>query len=229
MDSDSHAVSRVTRSKAQAKASYDRMSLFYDYFTGSSEQRYNKIALELLHIAQGEMVLEIGYGTGHGLKQIAGAVGAAGRVYGIDISSGMRKVSQQRLAKAKLLDRVELICDDALKMPYRDCSFDAAFAGFVLELFDTPEIPIILTEIARVLRPAGRMGIVSLSKEASASRLLSLYEWLHERLPQYIDCRPIYVERVIRDAGFEIRHAERVSLFGLPGEIIIGTKPKVPA
>jgi ubiquinone/menaquinone biosynthesis C-methylase UbiE len=219
------AVSRVTRTRAQAKESYDKMSLFYDYLAGGFEQRYSNIALKRLNIVAGETVLEIGCGTGKCLKQIAESVGATGRVHGIDISTGMLAVSKRRLEKARLANRVELTCDDAVKMPYPDISFDVVFTSFVLELFDTPEIPQVLTGIKRVLRPNGRVGVISMSKAAGASPLLRLYEWLHQKLPQYIDCRPIYVEQSLQDIGFEIRHKERVSLLGLPGDIVIGAKP----
>jgi demethylmenaquinone methyltransferase/2-methoxy-6-polyprenyl-1,4-benzoquinol methylase len=183
------------------------------------------MALKRLSIARGEIVFEVGFGTGHCLKQMAESVGKEGRVYGIDISSGMFIASSRRLEKAGLWNRVELICEDAMKMPYADNKFDAVFTSFALELFDSPEIPQLLAEIRRVLRPNGRLGIVGMSKEDGAPPLLKMYEWLHQKLPQYIDCRPIYVERSIKDAGFEIQYKERVSLLGLPGEIVIGTKP----
>ena len=64
-----------------------------------------------------------------------------------------------------------------------------------------------------------------MSKENGDSKLLRLYEWLHEKFPRYVDCRPICVEGAIKDAGFEIKHKEKVRLFGLPGEIVIGVKP----
>ncbi|MCD6371912.1 MAG: hypothetical protein J7L39_04340 [Candidatus Aenigmarchaeota archaeon] len=48
--------------------------------------------------------------------------------------------------------------------------------SFTLELFDTPEIPKILTEIKRVLKPKGRLGIISMPKEDENSLLLKLYE-----------------------------------------------------
>jgi demethylmenaquinone methyltransferase/2-methoxy-6-polyprenyl-1,4-benzoquinol methylase len=225
MGSDSHQVLRVTRSRSQAKESYDRMSSLYDYFAGPFEQKYQSAALKRLSITSGEIVLEVGFGTGHGLRQMAEAVGEEGRVYGIDISSGMLAASRRRLARAKLVGRVELTCDDAMKMPYPDGKFDAAFSSFVLELFDSPEIPQVLAEIRRVLRPNGRIGIVSMSREDTASPLLRLYEWFHKVLPQYVDCRPIYVAQSIKDAGFEIQCRERISLLGLPGEIVIGVKP----
>ncbi len=224
MSSDLHTVLRVTRTKAQAKESYDRMSPFYDYFAGIFEQNYRNLALKRLNITAGETVLEVGFGTGHCLKQMAEAVGEEGKVYGIDLSSGMLAASKRRLQKAGLWPRVELTCDDAMKMPYANNKFDAVFSSFALELFDSPEIPQVLAEIRRVLRLNGRVGIISMSKEDRASLLLKLYEWLHQKLPQYVDCRPIYVGQSIKDAGFGIQYTERVSLLGLPGDIVIGTK-----
>jgi demethylmenaquinone methyltransferase/2-methoxy-6-polyprenyl-1,4-benzoquinol methylase len=215
----------VDRSKAQAKKAYDKISRFYDYFAGVFEKKYRNRALELLDIKKGEIVLEIGFGTGHCLKKMAELVGEEGKVYGIDISSGMLDVSRQRLEKAGLLDMVELYCGDASKLPYEDNKFDAVFMSFTLELFDTPEIPKILNEIKRVLKPNGRLGVVSMSKKDGDSILLKLYEWMHKKFPQYVDCRPIYVEQSIREAGFEIKYKEKVKLFGLPGEIVIAVKP----
>ncbi|NJE85946.1 methyltransferase domain-containing protein [Thermococcus sp. CX2] len=226
MNSKNRKVLRVYRTKAQAKKAYDKISRFYDCFA-FLEKKYRDRALELLDIKKGETVLEIGFGTGHCLKKMAELVGDEGKVYGIDISSGMLEISKRRLEKAGLLDRVELYCGDASKLPYEDNKFDAVFMSFTLELFDTPEIPKVLNEIRRVLKPDGRLGVVSMSKEGG-NVLLRLYEWLHEKFPQYIDCRPIYVEQSIREAGFEIKYKGRVWLFGLPGEIVIAVKPSKP-
>jgi len=217
-------VSRVHRTKAQAKESYDRISWLYDYLAGPFEQNYRNRALKRLNIARCETVLEVGFGTGHCLQQMAEAVGEEGKVYGIDISSGMLLASKRRLERARLWNRVELTCGDATKMPYADNKFDAVFSSFALELFDSPEIPRVLAEVKRVLKPTGRVGIISMSKGDDTSVPLRLYEWLHEKLPQYVDCRPIYVEQSIKDAGFGIRYNERVSLLGLPGDIVIGEK-----
>ena len=224
MSSEDDRILRVNRTKAQAKESYDKMSGFYDYLTWAFERKYRNMALESLNIKRGETVLEIGFGTGHSLKRIAESVGEDGKVYGIDISSGMLEVSKQRLEEAGLLDRVKLQCEDVLKKPYKDNKFDAVFMSFVLELFDTPEIPKVLAEIKRVLKPNGRLGVVSMSKEDEDSILLRLYEWTHKIFPQYVDCRPIHVEQSIKDAGFGIAHREKVKLFGLPGEIVICVK-----
>jgi demethylmenaquinone methyltransferase/2-methoxy-6-polyprenyl-1,4-benzoquinol methylase len=98
------------------------------------------------------------------------------------------------------------------------------FASFALELFDEPEIPKLLAEAWRVLKPTGRIGVLSLSKAFGSSALLRLYEWFHRKFPQSVDCRPIYLERSLGDAGYGILFKERVNILGLPGEIVIGTK-----
>lgn len=212
---------RVTRTKEEAKESYDKISRYYDFFAGSFEKKYRDVALQQLGIKEGEVVLEIGFGTGHCLAQIAKSVGEKGKAYGIDISSGMLNVTKNRLEKAGVLDKVELHCGDAMNMPFKDDMFGTVFMSFTLELFDTPEIPKVLKKIKRVLKTGGRLGVVSMSKEGK-SKLMELYEWAHNKFPKYMDCRPILVEKSIKDAGFQIETKEKVSLLGLPVEIVIG-------
>lgn len=219
---------RVTRSKEQAKASYDKISKFYDYFAGLFERTFRDKALKQLAVKAGESVLEIGFGTGLSLLQIAELVGEGGQAYGVDLSSGMLNVTKERLEKAGLSERVELYCADAVSLPFNDSKFDAVFMSFTLELFDTPEIPKVLKEAGRVLKPNGRLGVVSMSKEGDSAPL-RLYEWLHEKLPQYVDCRPIYVESSIKDAGFTVESCEKVKLFSLPGEIVVARKADIGA
>jgi demethylmenaquinone methyltransferase/2-methoxy-6-polyprenyl-1,4-benzoquinol methylase len=216
----------VPRSKEEAKRFYDRISRVYDYLTGAFERKCAEMAVERLSVEEGETVLEIGFGPGHCLKRLAESVGKTGKVYGVDISSGMLEVTRRRLDKSRLMDRVELYCGDAASLPYGDNTFDAAFMSFTLELFDIPEIPRLLEEVKRVLKPRGRIGVASMSKENGESLLLRLYEWAHGKWPKYVDCRPIYLEQSLRDAGYEIRKKEKVKLFGLPGEIVVAVKER---
>ena len=222
MDSKNNNILRVYRTKAQAKKNYDKISPFYDCFAGGFESNYRNIALDHLNIQNGETVLEIGFGTGHCLSQIAKSVGKTGMVYGVEISSGMLELTKKRLKKAGLLERVELYCGDAVNMPYNEHKFDAVFMSFTLELFDTPEIPVILNEIKRVLKPEGRLGVVSMSREDGRSIIFKLYEWAHKKFPNYADCRPIYVEQSLMEAGFRIINKDKVKVLGLPLEIVIG-------
>ena len=212
---------RVYRTKEQAKRTYDKISRIYDLITGPFERKFRDMGLNQLDVKEGETVLEIGFGTGHCLEEMAKRVGENGKAYGIDISSRMLDITRKRMEKKGLADTVELYCGDAMSMPYEDNMFDVVFMSFTLELFDTPEIPAVLKEIKRVLKPKGRLGVVSMSKEDGESWLLKAYEWIHKNFPVIADCRPIYVEKSIRDAGYSIKSREKIKLFGLPGEIVV--------
>lgn len=111
-------VSRVVRSKDEAKTSYNRMSRWYDMVAGNSEKKYRDIGLEKLNAQPGEHILEIGYGTGHCVQALATAVTDSGQVCGIDISEGMNQIAQERIDKAGLSDRVDLQVGDAASLPF---------------------------------------------------------------------------------------------------------------
>ena len=214
----------VPRTKEEAKRFYDKISRAYDYFTGAFERKHAERALECLSVNEGEAVLEIGFGSGHCLKRIVQSVGETGKACGIDISAGMLEVTKRRLGKAQLIDKVGLCRGDAAKLPYSDNAFDAIFVSFTLELFDTPEISKVLEEVKRVLRPTGRLGIASMSRESGKSAPLRLYEWAHKKWPRYVDCRPIYLEESLVNTGYRIRSKEMTRMVGLPIEIIVATK-----
>jgi ubiquinone/menaquinone biosynthesis C-methylase UbiE len=214
----------VLRSKAQARAFYDRISGLYDLLADRNEAPTRNAALDLLHAAPGERILEIGFGTGQALKEIARAVGPSGKVIGVDLSGRMLARSKNALEAAGLLSCCELHCGDAANLPLPAQSLDAVFMSFTLELFDTPEIPEVLGECMRVLRPGGRIAVVGVSRESPGNLWLRIFEWMHVAMPGIVDCRPIYVRRSLESAGFEVRHALR-KLMWIPVEIVLAVKP----
>ena len=203
------------------KAYYDHLSRWYDLLAGQAEKKCKELGLELLNAQPGETILEIGFGTGHCIQDLAKTVGSNGKVYGIDLSSGMLQVAQTRLQQAGLADRVDLRQGDALQMPYANKFFDALFMSFTLELFAIREIPILLKECKRVLNNQGRMCIVSMGKRDKEGLMIKLYQWAHQKWPAYIDCRPIDARSELEQAAFHIEQLVQMSLYGLPVDLIL--------
>jgi len=222
----SQSISRVTRSKQEAQATYDRISKWYDLLEGIWETKLRITGLQKLGIREGEIALEIGFGTGHSILALAQSVGESGKVYGLDISPRMLEIAQSRIDKRGLSKIVTLKCADAVQLPFEAEFFDVIFMSFTLELFDTPEIPKVLNECKRVLRNEGRICVVSLSKEGGPNWMRDLYDWGHKKFPKLLDCRPIFVQKALENAGLKISDAALMSLWGLPVEIVAARKLK---
>jgi demethylmenaquinone methyltransferase/2-methoxy-6-polyprenyl-1,4-benzoquinol methylase len=219
------SIKRVNRSKEAARASYNRLSRWYDAIAGSTEKKYRDWGLEKLSAQPGEKILEIGFGTGHCLIALANAVGSQGQVIGLDISDGMLAIARERLRQAGLNERADLHLGDAAKLDFIESgSLDAVFMSFTLELFDNPEIPRVLQECHRILKPGGRIAVVSMTKTSPPGVAVRMYEWFHEVMPNYADCRPIFARRALEQSGFMIRDLSVSSMWGLPVEIVLGQK-----
>ena len=214
-------IARVTRSKNDAIQFYNKISRIYDVSEGFFERKYIQKGVDQLSVQGDTNVLEIGVGTGESELIFARHVGPSGKVYGVDIARGMLQVTEKKLKEKNLNQYVELICADAVYLPFQERFFDSVFLSFTLELFDTPDIPRVLSECFRVLKNNGRLEVVSLSKK-NYSTIVKMYEWLHTIFPRMLDCRPIYVTEALQDAGFRIMNSSVVSMWGLSVEIVLG-------
>ena len=215
-------ITRVTRSKDEARIFYNKISRRYDFWSEGFEGACRREALEQFDVRPGETLLEVGYGTGHGLKALATAVGGTGQIFGIDISDGMAGIAYERVRRAEFQDRVRIDQGDAACLPYDEAFFDGIFMSFTLELFDTPEIPLILDECLRVLKTRGRLAAAALSKEAP-SIAGRLYEGVHRLMPRSVDCRPIYLRRTLEASGFTVLSVSLHKKWGLPVEIVLAS------
>lgn len=106
--------------------------------------------------AAGARVLEIGPGIGHHAIPTALLVGPDGRVDALDIQPEMLRDLQRR-AEARGVGNIVTQVGDAEQLPYADATFDAAYLITVLGEVPHPEIA--LRELARVLKPGGRIAV----------------------------------------------------------------------
>lgn len=217
-------VLRVLRNRADTRSFYNKIAKVYDLLAESSEQPMREAGLKLLAAAPGESILEVGCGTGHCLVSIAQGVGPTGKAHGLDLSEGMLEHSRKLLEQHQLADRVELHRCDAADLPFETDSLDGIFTSFTLELFDTPEMPKVLAEWRRVLKPGGRLVVVAVSKSGPREMMVKAFEWTHQHFPNLMDCRPIFVAGALEAAGFTIEASE-IQMMWAPVEIVRGGVP----
>jgi ubiquinone/menaquinone biosynthesis C-methylase UbiE len=204
---------------------YNFLSPFYECLT-RYERLSKKKGLEIANIKPGHIVFEGGFGTGQTLMEIALIVGKEGRAYGLDISQRMVEKTKKRVKKLGLARRVELQVGDARKLPYKNESFDAIFNSYMLDLIDTPEIPQVLLEFKRVLKPQGRLILVNMSKRNMWYSNMKVYEWIYSKCPSLLGgCRPVLTKLYLEKLGFR-RVKREVVMAGhlVPSEIVWGEK-----
>ena len=209
----------------QARSFYDRISRGYDLIADASEHAIRERGIRALGVSQGQRVLEIGYGTGHGLVSLANAVGRTGQVHGVDISSGMTAVARARIGSAGLRN-VTLTVGDACGLGFRSNVFDAVFMSFTLELFESA-VSEVLGEVRRVLREGARLGVVAMAETGETNPMIDLYHWAHRHWPHLVDCRPIDVTSVLQAARFQTEIADVSAIWNLPVIVAIGVKASV--
>jgi demethylmenaquinone methyltransferase/2-methoxy-6-polyprenyl-1,4-benzoquinol methylase len=205
-----------------ARRLYDRLSPAYDRLAEASEHGVRALGLQALPLRGGDTVLELGCGTGHGLVSLARAVGRMGTAIGLDVSAGMLARARRHLAAADA--RAPLVRGDAVRLCLAPAVVDAVFMSFTLELF-AARIPDVLAEIWRVLRPGGRVGLVTMARTAHGTPMTHVYEWAHRHWPHLVDCQPIDAVGALRAAGFAVEAVASASVRALPVAIAVAVRP----
>lgn len=156
-------------------------------------------------LQSGETVLDLGSGAGFDCFIAARKVGAAGRVIGLDMTAQMIERARANAQRGGF-DNVEFVQGYIEQIPLPDASVDVVISNCVINLsVDKPQV---FREVARVLRPSGRMYVSDLVLTRPLPRLLQRSAALYSACVAGAMTRDDYLE-AIRAAG--LRQVEIIS------------------
>lgn len=147
---------------------FDRIARRYDFvnrvLSFGIDKSWRRRTVKRLQLGERPRVLDVATGTGDLAIDIARMVPGA-TVVGLDPSTQMLAIAAQKLAKRGLTERVTLVEGDAQALPYGDCEMDAATIAFGIR--NVPDRSRALRELARVVRPGGRICVLELGEPRS--------------------------------------------------------------
>ncbi|MCG8785700.1 bifunctional demethylmenaquinone methyltransferase/2-methoxy-6-polyprenyl-1,4-benzoquinol methylase UbiE [Tenacibaculum finnmarkense] len=149
--------------KEQVAKMFDNISEDYDglnrVISLGIDVSWRKKVVKLVGENNPKQILDIATGTGDLALMMAGL--NPDRIVGLDISAGMLAVGKQKIAKANLTDKIEMIVGDSEKTPFDNDTFDAITVSFGVRNFEHLDKG--LTEIRRVLKTGGKLVILETS------------------------------------------------------------------
>jgi SAM-dependent methyltransferase len=121
----------------------------------------NLRAMDTLGIDRSDQILDLGCGHGRSLTELATRA-ATGRVVGVDPSELMVEIAAQHNRALIEAGRVEVVRATVEALPFPDDAFDKIMCVHVLYFWK--DLDVSLREIARVLKPGGRLGLLFRTK-----------------------------------------------------------------
>jgi ubiquinone/menaquinone biosynthesis methyltransferase len=144
----------------------DRYDLITAVLSYGQDAKWKARLVSLADVRKGERALDLAAGTG----DIAFAVAARGaKTIGLDITHRMLQLAHRRQGyggQAPKENHVDLITGDMTSLPFRSSSFDLVTTGYGLR--NVPDLNMAIDEIARVLKPGGRLLSLDFNRPGNA-------------------------------------------------------------
>jgi ubiquinone/menaquinone biosynthesis C-methylase UbiE len=211
--------------RSQARTFYDRFGKKQD-----SQAFYEDAALDdlIAHAAfeQVEKVFEFGCGTGRfASRLLTKHLSPSASYFGIDFSRTMIAIAEQRVLPYAERAQVSQ-SDGSMRFPLPDHSVDRVVSTYVLDLLSEADIRQAISEARRVLKPSGKLCLVSLTQAVTLiSRIfIALWSALFRLRPSLIGgCRPILLHSFFDQQSWSVDYRNVVTRFSVPSEVLIAS------
>ena len=215
--------------RARVREMFDTIAPRYDLInrlmTFGLDRRWRKRTIKLLDLQSPCLIVDVGCGTGDLGREL---LAQGHRAVGIDMSLGM--------LKARPADSAPVALADAAMLPLADATVDGAVSGFALRNFS--ELLTVIVELARVVRPGGRIALLDVAQPERRLLKAGYSVWFnhpllsdeaaYRYLPQSVAYLPRYTElaSMLGDAGFISMRRDLLS--GGAVQVISATRSGTP-
>ncbi len=210
-------MSRATLDKQprSVAAMFDGVARRYDLtntlMSLGQDHRWRRRTSQALELLPGDRVLDLAAGTAVSTAELAASGAFA---VGCDFSIGMLQAGRQRRERRNL----PLVAGDALHLPFADGAFDAATISFGLR--NVADVDAALREMARVVRPGGRLVVCEFSRPTFSPFRRVYLNYLMRAMPaiaRRVSSNPdayVYLAESIRNWSPQLELARRIAAAG---------------
>ena len=215
---------------SEARTYYDRFGIKQD-----SQSFYEDAALEDLIVHAdfriAKNVLEFGSGTGRlALELLEEYLQPLASYVGLDSSQTMVNIARRRLLPFNKRTNI-VLSDGSIGFPVPDNSIDRVVSTYVFDLLSMSDIGLALHESRRVLSPGGKLCLITLTtgKTPFSKTVSFLWSLLFKLHPSIVGgCRPLQMETMLGQCGFETEYRNTVVSWGISSEILISRPREKP-
>jgi ubiquinone/menaquinone biosynthesis C-methylase UbiE len=170
------------------------MGWFHDTFSFRGQWReLRQRTADLARIQPGEQVLDVGCGTGTLAIEVARRVGTVGRVAGVD--PGTQQIARARAKGARRHLPIDFQIGVIEQLPFPDQTFDVVLSTLMMHHLPAPLKRQGLAEIARVLKPGGRLVIADFKRKQERTGRAARFHAGGSSMQDLAD--------LVKEAGFE--------------------------
>lgn len=157
---------------------FDRIAPVYDRLNDGlslgQHRIWKQMAIKWSQAKPGDTSLDLCCGSGDLSLMLGRCIGMTGKVYGVDFSSELLAIAQQRNLLSYPRFPIEWVEADALNLPFAEGTFDSATMGYGLR--NVTDIPQCLRELHRVLKPGAKAAILDFHRP-SQPWMRSFQQW----------------------------------------------------
>ncbi|MGZ4181092.1 MAG: bifunctional demethylmenaquinone methyltransferase/2-methoxy-6-polyprenyl-1,4-benzoquinol methylase UbiE [Solirubrobacteraceae bacterium] len=176
-----------TLEEAQVRAMFDRIAGLYDrmntVMTAGLHHKWRRRAADMAALSPGGRALDVATGTGDLALELAQRVSPGGEVVATDFSERMLELARAKATARSHGGAAQVVIQhaNALELPFGDGEFDAATVGFGARNFSDLEQG--LREMARVVRPGGRVVVLEITTPQKPPLSLFFGLWFDRIVP----------------------------------------------